>query len=403
MNIEVKLTKLDRDMYALYLSNKGRKISLLRVKGSRKKAEKIRKTLSKTFKNVQGLADEVELTLSQAEQQNISGRKELKADGILREYHAFKRGERPEAKAENIQNDINRIRTFFSYCEIDNVNDIEPADFDRFKNHRLQKIKPSTLKRELNPVHAFFRWCYRRQLIQKDVSLMAGRLRIQQKQEIRFLTEKEIYALLSAADKKMTSVNRHGIISYKRRTPIYEMAAIALYAGLRLSEILHLKKMDIDFENNCIAVKNREGFTTKTLADRRIPMFTELREMLNSYFIGKHLNPDDYVFTTRTGRLIHRASARHSLKAVARHACIPKEKANWNILRHTFASNLVSNGVDIFKVSKWLGHESVTTTEKHYAKFRQRMDDKDIEKVRTLIVRTKVANGSQIFMEDLFQ
>ncbi|MBN4071837.1 tyrosine-type recombinase/integrase [bacterium AH-315-F18] len=40
---------------------------------------------------------------------------------------------------------------------------------------------------------------------------------------------------------------------------------------------------------------------------------------------------------------------------------------HWYVLRHTFASQLVMQGVSIFKVSKFLGHAGVTTTERHYA------------------------------------
>lgn len=43
------------------------------------------------------------------------------------------------------------------------------------------------------------------------------------------------------------------------------------------------------------------------------------------------------------------------------------ELAGWQVLRHTFASSLVSAGVSVYKVSKLLGHGSVSTTERHYA------------------------------------
>lgn len=401
MGIDITLTKLHRGIYSLVLSGDGTETALLKIKASKKKAGMIKRKIETTLENIQGMAEDVQLFTREPDPNDLSCSEDLKAENILQVYHTYKRGERPEAKAENIETDIGRIRKFIQSCNTEYIDRIEPADFDRYKSERLKKIKPTTLKRELNPVHAFFKWCYKRQLIQRDVSLMAGKVKVTHKREIGFLTNREADVLLLFAGRKVTGINQHGVITYRRRTPIHEMAAIALYAGLRLSEILHLKKMDIDFETNCIAVKNREGFSTKTLADRRIPMFTELRETLNEYCIGKHFDGKDYMFTTSTGRLIHRSSARHSLKAVARAACVPEKKANWNILRHTFATNLVSNGVSIFKVSKWLGHDSIRTTERYYAKFRQRMDDPDIEKVNTKIIYNTKAEGHVTAMETI--
>lgn len=43
------------------------------------------------------------------------------------------------------------------------------------------------------------------------------------------------------------------------------------------------------------------------------------------------------------------------------------QRCHWYTLRHTFASQLVMAGVSIYKVARFLGHASVTTTERHYA------------------------------------
>lgn len=50
-------------------------------------------------------------------------------------------------------------------------------------------------------------------------------------------------------------------------------------------------------------------------------------------------------------------------------------------LRHTFASWLTMKGVSLHKISKFLGHSSVTTTEKHYAGLVPESLHEDIEKL----------------------
>ena len=61
------------------------------------------------------------------------------------------------------------------------------------------------------------------------------------------------------------------------------------------------------------------------------------------------------------GRVFRRTLLRLRLKEIQR-----GEKSFYT-LRHTYASHLLMNGVDIFTVSKLLGHSSVTVTERHYA------------------------------------
>ncbi|TFB12798.1 hypothetical protein E3V33_04265 [Candidatus Marinimicrobia bacterium MT.SAG.4] len=43
-----------------------------------------------------------------------------------------------------------------------------------------------------------------------------------------------------------------------------------------------------------------------------------------------------------------------------------RENASVHTLRKTCGAILIQNGVDIYRVSKWLGHSTVTVTEKHY-------------------------------------
>lgn len=52
----------------------------------------------------------------------------------------------------------------------------------------------------------------------------------------------------------------------------------------------------------------------------------------------------------------------------------------WHKLRRTYGSRLVQEGVDIYKISRWMGHSSVKVTEKHYAEFAPKYD-RDIEKL----------------------
>ena len=126
-------------------------------------------------------------------------------------------------------------------------------------------------------------------------------------------------------------------------------------AGLRRGEIAQLKWEDVNFDLNQIYVA-----PNKTENDRYVPMTAELRKSLlqaqngaKTEFVvevgrgyGKNRNNKDFL------------SAYY--RQIAKDAGV---KSFMHKLRHTFASHLVRNGVDIYTVSKLLGHTTVQMTE----------------------------------------
>lgn len=126
-------------------------------------------------------------------------------------------------------------------------------------------------------------------------------------------------------------------------------------AGLRRGEIAQLRWTDVDFNNGQIYVA-----PNKTVNHRYVPMTDTLRELLEkankcpkSEFVinigldkGKNRNSKDYL-TSYYKKIANEAKV---------HSFLHK-------LRHTFASHLVQNGIDLYSVSKLLGHSSIKMTE----------------------------------------
>ncbi len=71
----------------------------------------------------------------------------------------------------------------------------------------------------------------------------------------------------------------------------------------------------------------------------------------------------EYVFSTNSGKTLG-SYIRQELERYAEKAGV---RVNFKMFRSTFASNLAMSGVDIYAVSKLLGHHDVKITEKHYA------------------------------------
>ena len=157
--------------------------------------------------------------------------------------------------------------------------------------------------------------------------------------KIRFLTSKEIKALLKA-------IRKAGDQEYLDLVQMY------LHVGARRQEIL--KPMftweNVDFDLRQLTILGKGSKT------RYIPMDDTVYEILRR---RNKSSSNDFPFDL---------NYHTTLKVVKKYYKEAKiENANIHTLRRTFGSIMVQAGVDIFTVSKLLGHSSVTVSEKHYA------------------------------------
>ena len=137
---------------------------------------------------------------------------------------------------------------------------------------------------------------------------------------------------------------------------------VLAYTGLRRGEALALTWEDIDFENNTITVNKsvalKSGGTyikgTKTSKGRVVPINPTLKQAL-----VKHMGIHGNLFDNDIPQ-----SYNNDLKSLCKRLGI--EYKGLHAFRHTFATNLVRNGVDIVQVAKILGHDDTATTYKYY-------------------------------------
>ncbi len=124
-------------------------------------------------------------------------------------------------------------------------------------------------------------------------------------------------------------------------------------SGLRVSEIVNLKPTDLDFNENIGWVREGKGkkdrmFIISKKLSNKLEKFTKKHEDWN-YLFSK-ANP----LTTRNIQKI--------VQATTKRANIDKP-VHPHTLRHSFATHLLENGVDIRKIQVLLGHSSLTTTQ----------------------------------------
>lgn len=126
-------------------------------------------------------------------------------------------------------------------------------------------------------------------------------------------------------------------------------------AGLRVGEVVSLKIRDINFDELTIHLKN-----AKDKKDR-ITVFPEkLKADLHELTALQHGN--EYVFESERGGKLTERTAQAIFEKALKKARIYK-RASFHSLRHSFATHLLENGVDVRYVQELLGHQNIRTTQ----------------------------------------
>ena len=251
---------------------------------------------------------------------------------------------------EAYQRDCTKFFNFMNenYPEI-NIHTVELKHLEEF----LWQInlKNSSTRRIISGIKAYFKFLVLTDRLDNNPCELLETSRIEKLLPV-VLSHEEIQKMLSVIDKS----TYHGF----RDSVIIEV----LYAcGLRISELLNLKKGDIYFKHEYIKVLGKGN------KERLVPIGEKALQLLDLY-IRNHRSKlkkidqkcKDIVFLNRRGRKLTRQYVFLAIKTAAQQAEI-KKNIHPHILRHSFASALVKGGANLIVVKEMMGHASVVSTE----------------------------------------
>ena len=215
---------------------------------------------------------------------------------------------------------------------------------DMFMAERLKHIRPVSASIEFRTVKAALNTAVRWSLIQSNPFSKCKAPRPEEKSP-KFFSKEDFQKLMET----MTEAWLKNVVWF------------ALFTGMRRSEIINLKWDDLDFERRSISIHSSSTFKTKAGKRRVIPISDGALHLLKSIT----RQPDNECVFTIYGRQIKAEWLTHRFKHYCKRAGLGE--LHFHNLRSSFASWLVMSGVEIYSVSKLLGHSSVVITEKHYA------------------------------------
>jgi len=129
-------------------------------------------------------------------------------------------------------------------------------------------------------------------------------------------------------------------------------------AGLRISEVLHLRPTDIDSRRMVIRVDQGKG-----QKDRYVMLSLKLLELLRTWW--RMERPTQWLFPgDRPGQAISKDAVEQACQKARRRCGIPKPITP-HLLRHAFAVHLLETGTDVRTIQLLLGHRSLATTARY--------------------------------------
>jgi site-specific recombinase XerD len=144
------------------------------------------------------------------------------------------------------------------------------------------------------------------------------------------------------------------LLRYTRNLKHRAIIAMIYSAGLRISELLNLKLCNIDIDRRQIVVKNSKG-----RRDRNIILAKSFIPLMQNYLMS--YEPKYYFVEGKLGQKYSAESVRAFLKRSCISAKITK-RVTPHTLRHSYATHLLENGIDLRYIQELLGHAKPETT-----------------------------------------
>ncbi|MEK4712050.1 tyrosine-type recombinase/integrase [Sporosarcina sp. FSL K6-5500] len=251
---------------------------------------------------------------------------------------------------ESYTTDVRLFQKYLTDKDVDLETLLTRFLFVQYKEHlQVLELSVATINKKVNSLKVYNDWLFGKGFVEavyiklkKDkVTVASG-----SEDEVSVLTEQQVQQFLFHLEKES---QRNRLIGY-----------LLLYTGVRVSELVGIKRADIDQIGAVLTVTGKGKL-------REVPLRQDVLEHLQTYQKGeranhKHNDSPSLLLSQRAPKM-HRDSVRRWLEAVGKQLGFHMHP---HMLRHTFCTALLRKGVELTTVSKLAGHANVNMTAKYY-------------------------------------
>lgn len=247
------------------------------------------------------------------------------------------------------------LQQYKDYYQLNELEWVEKSSIEQYIDHMHNKYKPKSVKRKIASLKAFFHY-----LEIEDIIGLNPFHKIQIKYKEPFILPKTIPI------NSIETIINYAYSQYKKATTAYSrMVALRnililelLFAtGMRISELCSLKSDQIDLNDYVIRIYGKGN------KERLIQICNEnVRSLIDKYITVMCNNDIPYFFVNRLHNRLSEQSVRYMIDDYAKNAGI-KQHITPHMFRHSFATLLLEEDVDIRYIQQMLGHSSITTTQ----------------------------------------
>ena len=221
----------------------------------------------------------------------------------------------------------------------------------------LHQWKPKTIKRKIATIKAFFNYLEFEDVIPTNP---LRKIKIKVKEPVilpKALTKDDVAQILTTAYQQLASAKKGSFRQFER-TRDAAIIELLFATGARVSEVANLKIADLNLETGQVSISGKGGKERLAYLCNQgtldiLRRYCDLRN--NSTTTG-------YLWINRRGRKLTDQSIRNSVKRLTAMTRI-NQHVTPHVFRHTFATLLLENDVDIKYIQSLLGHSSINTTQ----------------------------------------
>lgn len=245
------------------------------------------------------------------------------------------------------------LTQFFSYVQ---STEPEKETIEQYITELHKKYKQKTIKRKIASIKAFYSYLEEEELVEQNPF---RKIKVKFKETIilpRIIPREEIEQLLNYIYASISSLSG---IQYKHTLRDAAVIEVFFATGARVYEISNIRAENINLNSGLIRIMGKGG------KERYIQISnTAVLDILRKYYAENEpeIKKSGYFFINNRGKRYTEQSIRLMLKKYTLKAGIQR-KITPHMFRHSFATYLIEEGVDVSCVQQILGHSSIKTTQ----------------------------------------